>query len=134
MKAFHISEVKNMTNTMCAKLELALMGRVVKIDEEVLADALDYIASAVGHTEISGAEIASRFCDTKPVAISCSRVEGMPCVNIILVDEGETLDLGSNEGVYCYVYNFAEPCFSEFGYSFFEKVGSGKNSYYHRYA
>ena len=133
-----------MTNTMCAKLELALMGRVIKIDEEVLADALDYIASAVGHTERSGAEIANEvlegkecigcFCDTKPVAISCSRVEGMPCVNIILVDEGETLDLDSDEGVYCYVYNFAEPCFSEFGYSFFEKVGSGENGYYHRYA
>ena len=134
MKAFQISEAKNMTNTMCAKLELALMGRVIKIDEEVLADALDYIASAAGHTEISGAEIANRFCDTKPVAISCSRVEGMPCVNIILVDEGETLDLDSAEGVFCYVYNFAEPCLSEFGYSFFEKVGSDENGYYHRYA
>lgn len=125
-----------MNNTIAAKTEIALMGRVVTMTEKNMADVLDYIGSAVSHREIKGEEIlrdAFEFIDrekTEIYGISCSTVQGDPCVNIIFRDKDEDFDLASDEGVLCYVHNFRTPIYSELGYSFFKKCGNT----YHRVA
>lgn len=127
-----------MTGEMQARLEMSLMfGSVVRISERDVINVMNYLSSALGYTEIgsraNGAEIAKFLrerTEAKPVAVSCSTICGMPCATIILQDEGEELDIASAYGVFSYVYNFAAPECSEFGYSFFERMGNG----YHRIA
>lgn len=117
-----------------AKAELALMGYVTPVrDKDNIICILDYIAKIVGlkfEVSMTGEEIykqATQYSEEKTYVcgISCTTLLGMPCVNLIMKDEGDThFRLDSREGVLTYVFNFCGPDdLSELGYCFFKKFG-----------
>ena len=123
------------------RTEMAMMtGDVMLLaKQDELEHALGYVASAIG-VEKTGKEIcqeALRYSDTEKTGIigfSTGRVFDDPVINIILRDKDEDFDLGSEDGVLCYVLNANEPMFSELGYCFFESRNGNPNGPYHRIA
>ena len=122
-----------------AKAEVAMMGCVTPIrDKDNIIYMLDYIAKVLDpDMYMTGEQIYNKAVEfinldeTMIVGISCCRLMGMPCVNVIFKDIKDTkYKLDDRDGVLTYVYNFEGPDLSELGYCFFEKRGNT----YHRIA
>lgn len=119
---------KNKIEAMC---EMALMGVTqCMTDRDNLEYALDYIAKMLKNTgrviePASGAEILSNFKSEPRGFVVNTLMDDMIVVTIILHDEEYKVqpDLDTEDGVFCYCYNYSVDYFSELGYSFFEKRG-----------
>lgn len=123
-----------------AKAEVAMMGLVTPIrDKDNIIYMLDYIAKVLDPDQyMTGEQIYEKAVEfinpeeTMIVGLSCCRLMGMPCVNVIFKDIKDTkYKLDDEDGVLTYVHNFEGPDLSELGYCFFEKTPQGA---YHRIA
>lgn len=133
-------------NEMATRCELAMMGKVVPINDNSEVQAMtEYIVSAIKGDEFDLVDIVkesiNRYHENKVKYIVTNTVMGMPCITYLLdsgVDEEDenyypapfTEDYGTGyPSAFCYVFNLESDWCSEFGDSFFEEKADG---YYHR--
>ena len=108
------------------KTEIALMGAVVKPESnEEVKVMCDYIADLLKNTirlenDEYKEQVENVLKNHKATGLSCSRLDDMFLINIVLDDPV----IDNEEGVFVYCLNLTIPYFSEFGYSLFEKRGS----------
>lgn len=118
--------------------ERALRGNVVELSEK---DDVNFVADYIKRACFLGDAFAdgtafgditkyTNLEETEIYGLSCSRVCGMPCINVLFRDKGKPFSVDSEDGVFCYVLNLIDSDCSEYGYSFFEKKGGS----YHRIA
>lgn len=131
-----------------ARCEFALMrGYVVSVKPQDLSYVLGYISSAI-LCDDTYKEVAQNILDeikkyhkVEDVKFYCiSTVHGMPQIALLVDDEDSEIPLpedacdlvnipeckiGGSAYWFSYVYNFAEPLFSEWGDTFYEDACSG---------
>lgn len=121
---------KNYRDVTGGKTELALMGALVTPEsndeaKEMCDYIVDLLTKTVGlENDEYKEQVENALKNHKATGLSCSRLDDMFLINIILDD----FVYDSEEGVFAYCLNLTCPYFSEFGYSLFEKKGS----FYHR--
>ena len=138
--------MKKMTGEMRARCELAMMGKVVPVNDNSEVQAMtEYIISVIqgnGEDCVDILENAiNHYQENKVKYIVCNTIMDMPCITYLLesgVDKDHEdyypapfeEDYGSGYPcAFCYVFNLASDWCSEFGDCFFEKRSDG---YYHR--
>lgn len=135
-----------MTKEMATRCELAMMGKVVPVNDNSEVQAMTaYIVNVItGNTDklVDILENAiNHYHENKVKYIVCNTVMDMPCITYLLdsgVDKDHEdyypapfeEDYGTGfPSAFCYVFNLASDWCSEFGDCFFEKRRDG---YYHR--
>lgn len=136
-----MSKVKQEMETRC---ELALMGKVVPVNNDEVQVMTEYILSAMGYEEqlIDNyvENTINHYSQNNIKYLVCNKVHGMSCITYLLEcasdDEEEQYpapfeeDYGTGSPcAFCYVFNPENDWCSEFGDCFFEKRADG---YYHR--
>ena len=136
-------------NDMATRCELALMGKVVPVnDNNEVQDMTKYIVSVIKGEDQANKLVdilenaINRFQENKVKYLVTNTLMGMPCITYLLDsgvedEEDENYypapfeeDYGSGyPSAFCYVFNLDCDWCSEFGDSFFEKKADG---YYHR--
>ena len=137
-----INYTKKNKDTLEAKSEVALMGRVVSVSKyDEVAYMIDYIntvlvnSKVISKPEATGEEVVSRLAeyDNKVRGlVVCTLLGYMPCITILLEDDEyeEQPPLETEDGIFCYCFNAMDDYMcSEFGCCFFEKLRDGS---YHR--
>lgn len=137
-----IDYTKRTKDTLEAKAEVALMGRVVSVSKyDEVAYIIDYInkvlvaQGSISKPEATGEEVVKRLIDydNKVRGLVVNTLLGyMPCITILLEDEeyDEQPPLDTDDGIFCYCFNALDDYMcSEFGCCFFEKLKDGS---YHR--
>lgn len=134
------------TKEMATRCELAMMGKVVPVNDNSEVQAMTaYIVNVItGNTDklVDILENAiNHYQENKVKYIVCNTVMDMPCITYLLdsgVDKDHEdyypapfeEDYGTGfPSAFCYVFNLASDWCSEFGDCFFEKRRDG---YYHR--
>ena len=133
-------------NEMATRCELAMMGKVVPVNDNSEVQMMtEYIVKVLRGEELEVVDILknaiNRYHDNKVKYLVCNTIMGMPCITYLLdsgVDEEDenyypapfATDYGSGYPcAFCYVFNLESDWCSEFGDCFFEKRTDG---YYHR--
>ena len=113
-------------NILNGKAEAVLMGFTQKVESNAEAIyIIDYIVKVTNHT-VKGEEIIQQATQYSTGAviqyINISTLEDMIMLTLPMITEEdeEEFNILSPDGVFCYVYNFTCPDFSELGYSYFE--------------
>ena len=121
-----------------ARCEVAMMtGDVVLTkDNGTLETMVEYCMTVMSPNEVDNEQLGKLYqlCkEYKTIGFCCSRLQGMPCITVLLQDEelgynpvpdNMSDNVGDNYQL-CYVFNLEVPMFSEYGDCFFEKRPSG---------
>ena len=141
--------MSKMTSEMKARCEVAMMGKVVVVNDNSEVQMMtEYIANTIkGEEQTRGLvdilnESINRYHENKVKYLVCNTVMNMPCITYLLdsgIEDKEhedyypapfEEDYGSGYPcAFCYVFNLESDWCSEFGDCFFEKR---KDGYYHR--
>lgn len=137
-----INYTKKNKDTLEAKAEVALTGRVVSVSKyDEVAYMIDYInkvlvaQNTITEPEATGEEVVGRITEYNNKVrglVVCTLLGYMPCITILLEDEeyDEQPPLETEDGIFCYCFNAMDDYMcSEFGCCFFEKLKDGS---YHR--
>lgn len=134
------------TKEMATRCELAMMGKVVPVNDNSEVQAMTaYIVNVITGNADKLVDILenaiNHYQENKVKYIVCNTVMDMPCITYLLdsgVDKDHEdyypapfeEDYGTGfPSAFCYVFNLASDWCSEFGDCFFEKRRDG---YYHR--
>ena len=139
--------MSKMKREMEARCELAMMGKVIPVNDNSEVQAMtEYIVTVLTGDASNLVDIMenaiNRYQNNVVKYIVCNRVQGMNCITYLLdsgIEDPEDEywypapfeeDYGTPyKCAFCYVFNLESDWCSEFGDCFFEKKSDG---YYHR--
>ena len=113
-----------------AKAEACMMGIAVKVtDDKQAKGAINYMiktlfpeSEVTADTIFDGAyQFVNKSDNPRVTHLSLNRTADFTMLALAIDTDEEQNVIDSEDGAFCYVYNFEEPMFSELGYSFFQR-------------
>lgn len=117
------------------RAELAMMGRVVKCNNDEVQEMTDYICKVLNKSPVPFVNgKIQRYDDNKVTYLVCNRVCGMTCITYLLETPDAPKPFEEDYGTgypcaFCYVLNLVDDTLSEFGDCFFQLKS---DKFYHR--